>query len=224
MQILIIEDEQRLADTIQKGLRNHGFIVDVAYTGNDGLRKLVNRYDAIIVDLMLPEIDGLEIIRRLRDKKNQTPVLILTAKDSVIDKITGLELGADDYLTKPFDFDELVARLHALIRRSTESDPILHIDTLTLNPKTKQVQRSEKIISLSSTEYRLLEYMLYHKNQVLDESKLLEHAWDHAYNGLSNIVSVYIRYLRNKIDKPFPKEKKLIHTIRGQGYILTDTK
>lgn len=224
MQILIIEDEQRLADTIQKGLRNHGFMVDVAYTGRDGLKKLVNRYDALIVDMMLPEIDGLEIIKQIRNKKNQTPVLILTAKDSVSDKITGLEFGADDYLTKPFDFDELVARLYALIRRSTESDPILQIDTLTLNQKTKQVRRLEKIISLSLTEYRLLEYMLYHKNQILDESNLLEHVWDHEYDGMSNIVSVYIRYLRNKIDKPFPKEKKLIHTIRGQGYILTDTK
>lgn len=224
MQILIIEDEERLAQLLQKGLQKEGFIVEIAQSGDEAMRKLVNKYDLLLLDLMIPGIDGITLIEKLRGKKDQTPVLILTAKDSLSDKIKGLNIGADDYLTKPFDFDELLARIHSIIRRTKKSETILQLDTLTINPRTKEVQRAGKTITLSITEYRLLEYLLYHKEQILNESTLLEHAWDHAYDGLSNIVSVYIRYLRNKIEKPFPKEKKVIHTIRGRGYILSDKK
>ena len=224
MQILVIEDEKRLAQTIQKGLKSDGFMVDVAYDGKEGIRMLVNKYDVIILDLMLPEIDGLAVLESIRAKYPLLPVLILTAKDSTQDKVKGLDLGADDYLAKPFDFEELVARVHALIRRSTQSTSVLHIDSLELNPRTKVVKRNGQLVTLSATEYRLLEYLMLHHNAVLSETDLLEHVWDHSYDGLSNVVSVYIRYVRNKVDKAFPKEKKLIHTVRGLGYTLSDQK
>ncbi len=222
MQILIIEDEQRLAQSIQKGLKAENFSVDVANDGEQGLKMMINKYDLIILDLMLPKVSGLEILEHLRTEKNKIPILILTAKGSTDDKVKGLNLGADDYLAKPFDFEELLARVYALIRRSTNSDVKLKIDNLELNPRKKEVTRAGKIIKLSGTEYRLLEYLVRHPHHVMSETDLLEHVWDHNYDGLSNIVSVYIRYLRNKIDKPFTTEKPLIHTVRGLGYKICD--
>jgi len=222
MQILIIEDEYRLAQSLQKGLKAENFSIDIANDGEQALRMMVNKYDLIILDLMLPKKNGLEVLEYIRNKKNKTPVLILTAKGTTEDKIKGLNLGADDYLSKPFDFAELLARINALIRRSTNKEVKLKIDNLTLDPYTKEIFRAQKNIKLSGTEYRLLEYLMRHPHHVLSESNLLEHVWDHNYDGFSNIVSVYIRYLRNKIDKPFPKEKPLIHTIRGLGYKISN--
>ncbi len=222
MQILIIEDEVRLAESISKWLKSENYSVDIAHDGKQGLLKMINKYDCIILDIMLPEISGLEVLKTLREKKNKTPVLMLTAKNTTEDKVQGLDLGADDYLAKPFDFEELLARIKSLIRRSTYSDVILQIDSLIINPQTKQVTRSWEDITLSSTEYRLLEYLMRHENHVLSETDLLEHVWDHNYDGFSNVVSVYMGYLRKKIDKKFPKEKPLLQTMRGLWYKITN--
>jgi len=222
MNILIIEDEYRLAHNIAKGLKAENFSVDIALDGKIGMQMISNGYDLIILDLMLPEVSGLEILKYIRSQKNNTPALILTAKSSVEDKVIGLDIGADDYLAKPFNFTELLARINALIRRSTNSNVILEINSLKLDPKSKHVTRSNKEIILSNTEYRLLEFMMRHHDHILSETELLEHVWDSNYDGLSNVVSVYIRYLRNKIDKPFENETPLIKTIRGLGYKISN--
>jgi len=222
MKILIIEDEQRLARNIQKGLKAENYSAEVAFDGEEGLVKGSHDCDLIILDLMLPKMSGFEVLQELRDKKISTPIIILTAKDSIEDKIKGLDLGADDYLSKPFSFEELLARMRALLRRSTEKSVILKVDNLELDPKTKRVERAGKEIKLSGTEYRLLEYMMRHKDWLMDESKIITHVWDYDYDGFSNIVPVYMRYLRNKIDRAFPDEKPLIYTIRGMGYKITD--
>lgn len=224
MQILIVEDEVRLANNIARWLKSENFSVDIANDGEVAIQKCLNEYDVIVLDMMLPKKNGVEVLSYLRTSGKKTPVIILSAKWELDDKVLWLQKWADDYLTKPFAFDELLARIHALIRRSTGSNTTLSLDSLTLDYTTKVVKRCGETIVLSSTEYRLLEYMLHHPEHVLSESRLLEHVWDRNYGGFSNVVSVYIRYLRNKIDKPFPNEKPLIHTVRWLGYSISNSK
>lgn len=222
MQILLVEDEERLAENVAKRLRMESFLVDIANDGQEGLDKMINNYNLIILDMMLPKVSGIEFLNTIRKNGNKTPVLILTSQSDIEDKVDGLNSGADDYLTKPFSFEELLARVNALLRRSANGDVKLMIDDLILDIKTKEVKRGDDVISLSATEYRLLEYMMRHKDSVLSETTLIDYVWDHNYDGFSNIVSVYMRYLRNKIDRPFPNSKPLIHTVRGMGYKISD--
>lgn len=222
MRILVVEDEKKLASLIKKVLEKEKYAVDVAYDGQESLDyALTYPYDVIILDILLPKKDGLEVIRELRSKKILTPVLMLTAKDAVEDKILGLDLGADDYLTKPFDFGELLARIRALVRRETADKPsVLQAADLSLDPRTYTAKRAGKIIRLTSREYSLLEFLLRRKNQVLTRDMIIDHVWDSTFESMTNIVDVYIRYLRRKMDTGF--SPKLIHTIRGIGYMLKE--
>ncbi|MCX6816854.1 MAG: response regulator transcription factor [Candidatus Beckwithbacteria bacterium] len=225
MRILVVEDEHKIANSIKQGLEQEKYAVDVAYTGTDGFDLASTEdYDMIILDLLLPEINGLEICHRLRQQKIHAPILILTAKGQVSDKVEGLDSGADDYLTKPFAFEELLARIRALIRRPHHSSgTTLSVEDLNLNALTYEVTRGGKSIQLSSKEFSLLEYLLRHANQILTKDKIISHVWDYDADVLPNTVEVYIGYLRHKIDQPFPKQPNLIHTIRGFGYKLGKT-
>lgn len=220
MRILVVEDEHRIANSIKKGLEQENYAVDVAYNGDDGYDLASTEdYDAIILDLMLPGTKGLEITRNLREEKIHAPILILTAKGQIQDKVKGLDSGADDYLTKPFSFEELLARIRALIRRpKTAVSEILTAEDLTLNSKTFEVRREEKLIMLSSKEFSLLEYLLRNKGRILTKEQIISHVWDYDADILPNTVEVYIRNLRNKIDAPFKNKKGIIKTIRGFGY------
>ncbi|MFA7244153.1 MAG: response regulator transcription factor [Patescibacteria group bacterium] len=220
MRILVIEDDHKIANAIKKGLSQESFAVDVSYDGEDGLGQAATiEYDLIILDRMLPGVDGINICRALRDKKNNTPILILTAKDKIEDRVEGLNAGADDYLTKPFAFEELLARVRALMRRPQEITPdTLKIEDLTLNTSTFDVLRGEKKILLSNKEFALLEYMMRNPKRILTKDSIIAHVWDYDADILPNTVEVYIGYLRNKIDKPFPKKPELIQTVRGFGY------
>ncbi len=224
MRLLIVEDEHKLANSIKQGLEQEGFATDVAYTGTDGYDLAsVENYDLIILDLMLPGMDGMEICARLRQEGNHTPILILTARGELEDKIKGLNCGADDYLTKPFAFMELLARVRALLRRPNNLLPnILQCGNLTLNTQTFEVERDHKPINLSQKEFSLLEYLLRNKNRILTKEKLIEHVWNYEADILPNTVEVYIGYLRNKLEKPFKKQAKLIKTIRGFGYTIQE--
>jgi DNA-binding response OmpR family regulator len=220
MRILVVEDDHKIAGAIKKGLSQESYAVDVSYDGQDGLGQASTiEYDLIILDRMLPEIDGIQICRDLRNKKNSTPILILTAKDKIQDRVEGLDAGADDYLTKPFAFEELLARVRALLRRPQKIDNnILRIGTLTLNTLGFEARRSGKKINLSSKEFALLEYLMRNAGRILTKDNIIEHVWDYDADILPNTVEVFIGYLRNKIDKPFPKEPHLIETARGFGY------
>jgi heavy metal response regulator len=224
MRILLVEDDGSVARFIQKGLREEGYAVDVATDGEEGwhLHKL-NDYDLLIIDLMLPKLDGFELVRRIRRHDTRTPILVLTARAAIQDKVQGLELGADDYLTKPFAFAELVARVRALLRRGKvdRSEPLRCAD-LMLDPLTRTVIRAGKRISLARTEYALLEFLLRYQGRVVTRTQIMEHVWDAHFDLGSNVVSVYINYLRNKIDKGF--DLQLIHTVHGVGYVLTEKK
>jgi len=222
MRLLIVEDEKRLLKILERGFKEEGYGVDVASEGEEGLYMAENiPYDAIILDIMLPGIDGLTILSTIRKKDIATPVILLTARDATGDKITGLDTGADDYLTKPFDFDELLARVRSLVRRkSATKEALIRIDDLEINTASHEVTRGGKAITLSSREYSMLEYMAYNKNTVLSRSQILEHVYSEEVDLDSNIVDVYINYLRKKIDAG--AERKLIHTVRGAGYILRD--
>ncbi|MDI6717211.1 MAG: response regulator transcription factor [Actinomycetota bacterium] len=226
MRVLVVEDEHKIANSIKRGLEQEAFAVDVAYDGKSGFAlALAEDYDAIVLDLMLPEMDGLEICKQLRASKVHTPVLILTAKGQLYDKVNGLNAGADDYLVKPFAFAELLARLRALMRRPKESlGSILTIEDLSLNTLTYEVTRAGKPIELSKKEFALLEYMLRHKNRILTKDQIINHVWDYDADILPNTVEVYIGYLRNKIDKPFKDRTPLIHTVRGFGYKIGSDK
>jgi len=221
MQILVVEDEDKLANFLRRGLLEESYAVDVAHDGEDALYKFdTNDYDLVILDLMIPKVDGVKVCKTIRETNTNMPVLILTAKDSTEDKIAGLDAGADDYVTKPFSFSELTARIRALIRRGNKSDPvILKVDNLTLNPATKTARRGNQDIQLTAREYALLEYFMRHPNIVLTKTQLLEHVWDYNYDGLSNIVETYVKYLRQKI-RTKPTERDLIFTLRGSGYIM----
>ena len=222
MRIILIEDEKNLSNIIKKGLQEEGYSVDVAYDGEEGLYMAENLpADVIVLDIMLPKLDGLTILKTIRGKGIKTPVVLLTAKDAVFDKIKGLDTGADDYLTKPFEFGELLARIRALLRRIGEQkSPVIIIDDLEINTASHKVKRAGKKIDLSPREYAILEYLAYNKDRVLTRIEITEHIYDESFDLDSNIVDVYINYLRTKIDKD--SDKKLIHTIRGTGYMLAN--
>ena len=227
MRILIIEDEKRLADSIKKGLNQESYAVDVSYDGNDGFgMAIIQDYDLIILDLMLPGMDGMEICRKLRnEEKINSSILMLTARGQIKDRVEGLNCGADDYLTKPFAFEELLARIKALSRRPKDSlGTVLSIDDLTLDTISYEVRRAGRSIILSRTEYALLEFLLKNKGKVLSKNQIIENVWDYDADVLPNTVEVYIRYLRNKIEKPFRGKKPLIGTIRGFGYRIGEGK
>ena len=221
MRILVVEDDFKIAQFIQKGLKSSGFAVDHAMTGIDGLDKAFEEpYDAMVVDIMLPEIDGISLIKRIRERKNNVPVIILSARDRVDDRVNGLQAGADDYLTKPFAFSELLARIQALIRRAGNvTDPVnLSYSDLSINILKRQVKRNTQIIELQPLEFSLLEYLLRNKERVVSRTMIMEHVWDYNFDPMTNVVEARICRLRDKIDKDF--EPKLIHTVRGAGYIL----
>lgn len=226
MRILVVEDEHKIAASLKKGLEQESFAVDVAYDGLAGFDLASGEaYDLIVLDLMLPGLDGLEFCRRLRTANIHTPVLMLTAKSELSDKVTGLNTGADDYLTKPFAFAELVARIRALLRRpSADLPPILTVADLTLNTTTFQVLRSDQPVSLSRKEFSLLEYLLRHPNQILTKDQLISGVWSYESDILPNTVEVYIKNLRSKVDVPFRRSPSLIHTVRGFGYKIGEGK
>lgn len=222
MRILLTEDEKNLAKIIRKGLEEAGYTVELAQDGEEGLYIAENiPLDMIVLDIMLPKIDGLTILRKLRKKGIITPVLLLTARDSTSDKIKGLDLGADDYLTKPFEFGELLARIRALLRRKSEAkEALIRIADLEINTASHETKRADRKISLSAKEYAILECLAYHKNSVISRTSLIEHIYNESFDCDSNIMDVYINYLRNKIDRGY--KKKLIHTVRGAGYIMEE--
>jgi len=220
MKILVVEDEHRIANSIKKGLEQEHFIADVAYNGENGLDLALSEdYDVIVLDLMLPGINGIEICQELRQKKIHTPILILTAKSQVEDRVKGLDSGADDYLTKPFSFEELVARIRALSRRPKNTfESILSVSDLILNTKNFEVKRNGKTIQLSNREFSILEYLMRHPDQVLTKEQIINHVWNYDADILPNTVEVNIRNLRKKIDFPFPDRPPLIQTVRGFNY------
>lgn len=221
--ILVVEDDRRIRDLLRRGLIFEGYTVDIAEDGETGLRMARDRMpDAVILDLMLPGIDGLEVCRRLR-QASDVPILILTARDAVPDRVAGLDAGADDYLIKPFAFDELLARLRALFRRHTtdRATGTLTFANLSLNSQTRQVFRGEHEINLTAKEFDLLELFLRHPNQVLTRDLIYEHIWEYDFGGESNIIEVYIRYLRTKLENN--NQSRLIQTIRGVGYALRES-
>ena len=220
MRVLVVEDEVKLAKLVRQGLRESGLLADVAVTGEDALWMApANAYDVIVLDINLPGIDGFETCRRLRDDGVRTPILMLTARDGVADRVAGLDTGADDYLVKPFDFDDLLARLRALARRGpVERDSVLEVGDLVLDPAIRQVRRGDTPIELSTKEFQLLEVFMRRPGAVLSRYQLLEGAWDMDYENRSNVVDVYVRYLREKIDRPFGVES--FETVRGAGYRL----
>lgn len=220
MRILVAEDERDLNEILCKKLRSEDYCVDGCFDGEEALDYLASvDYDAVILDIMMPKRSGLEVVEQLRRQGNQTPVLFLTARDSIDDRVNGLDAGADDYLVKPFAFDELLARLRVMTRkRGGERSNLFTIDDLTLDIRSKRVERGGAELKLSAKEYALLEYLIRNKGVVLSRIQIEENIWGFDYEGSSNIVDVYIRYLRRKIDKDHPV--KLIHTIRGSGYVL----
>jgi two-component system copper resistance phosphate regulon response regulator CusR len=219
--VLLVEDEPRIAGFIAKGLRERAYAVDVARDGEEALYYAgVNEYDLVILDVMLPIKDGYSVCRELRASDFRSPILMLTARDAVDDRVAGLDSGADDYLTKPFDFKELLARLRALSRRSTEIRPeVIQVADLTLNPKNHAISRAGRPISVTAKEYALLEFLMLNQNRVVNREQIAQHVWDENFDPFSNIIDVYVRRLRVKIDAGF--SHPLIHTRRGEGYILT---
>ena len=220
MKLLVVEDEHRIAAAIKKGLEQEHYTVDVAFDGIEGFDLASdNSYDAIILDLMIPRMDGVSICKNLRKDGNHTPILMLTAKGQLSDKIEGFESGADDYLTKPFAFEELLARIRALTKRPKQmTENILTLADLTLHPENFEVMRGKKPIQLSNKEFSLLEYMMRHPNTVLTKNQIIAHVWEYSSDILPNTVEVYMKNLRAKIDVPFASKKPLITTVRGFGY------
>ncbi len=226
MRILIAEDERDLNDLLKKRLENQKYTVDACCDGEEALDYLaVTEYDAIILDIMMPKVNGLQVLRQIRREKKSTPVLLLTAKDSIEDRVTGLDLGADDYLVKPFAFEELLARIRVMLRKSAAVETntnVIQIANLTVDLNSHAVSRGDTSIELSNKEFSILRYMCMNQGVVLSRDKIEEHIWNYDYTGSSNVVDVYIRYLRKKIDEGF--EPKLIHTVRGAGYVLREEK
>ncbi len=222
MRILVVEDEENLNDIIVRKLKIEKYAVDSCFDGSMAMDYIKNaEYDAIVLDIMIPGISGLEVLRRIRSKNNKTPVILLTARTSIEDRVLGLDCGADDYLTKPFAFDELLARIRVVTRRAVNSSSnIFRLANLVVDCEKRTVFRDDIEISLSSKEFSILEYMIKNKEIVLSREKICVHIWNYDYEGESNMVDVYIRYLRKKIDEKF--EPKLIHTIRGAGYVLKE--
>jgi len=220
MRVLVVEDTQRMAGLLNRGLQEEGYAVDVVANGEDAVwMASENLYDVIVLDVMLPDVDGFEVCRRIREAGQWAPVLMLTARDGVRDRVEGLDVGADDYLTKPFAFAEHLARLRAVMRRGhRERPPVLTVHDLTLDPATKMVRRGDQTIGLTPKEFSLLEYFMRHPGEALTRTQILEHVWDFAFEGDSNVVEVYVRYLREKIDRPFGRNS--LETVRGVGYRL----
>jgi len=222
MRILIVEDEIKLANAIKRALELQKYAVDVAYNGTVGLDLAIGEnFDLVILDIMLPEIDGIEICKKMREEEIHTPILMLTAKGQITDKVTALDIGADDYMVKPFSFEELFARVRALIRRPTRTTTsVLKVKDLTLDILKFKVKRDDKEIKLSTKEFSILEYLIRHKNMVISKEQLVSHVWNYDADVLPNVVEVHIKHLRDKIDSPFPTQ--LIKTIRGKGYIIEE--
>ena len=220
MRILVVEDEVNLNDIIVKKLKLEHYGVDSCFDGKEALDYIFYaEYDVILLDIILPKLDGFEVLKKIRNKNIKTPVLLLTARDGIEDRVQGLDFGADDYLVKPFAFDELLARIRVLLRRNTDNaSNIFTLSNLTVNCNSHEVFRDNTSIKLSTREFTILEYMIRNKEKVLSREKIEQHIWDYNYEGGTNVVDVYIRYLRKKIDDNF--SPKLIHTIRGIGYIL----
>jgi len=222
MRVLLVEDEKKVASFIKKGLEEHGYAVDLASDGKIGLAMALDQlHDLVILDINLPEIDGLSVLRQIRDKQMVTPVLLLTIRATIEDKVIGLDTGADDYLSKPFSFEELLARVRALLRRGSDSKtPLLKVADLSLDPATRQVFRGGNRIELTSKEFAILEYFMRNAGRVLTRSMIINHAWDYDYEAETNMVDVYINYLRKKMDAAY--QPKLLHTIRGTGYVMRE--
>lgn len=222
MRILVVEDELKMAGLLKRGLEEEGYAVDVAATGSDAIWAATeNPYDAILLDVLLPDMNGLEVCRRLRAGGRWAPVLMLTARTAVADRVAGLDAGADDYLTKPFSFSELLARVRALVRRRVSERPaIVVVGDLALDPAARRVTRGDLAVELTAKEFALLEYFMRRPGEVLTRSRIIEHVWDFGYDGDSNVVDVYVRYLREKIDRPFRRDS--IETVRGSGYRLRE--
>ncbi len=222
MRVLLVDDEERLVRSLKRGLQREGFAVDCAYDGEQGLWMATeNNYDAIVLDIMLPGRDGLSILRQLRQRRNSTPVLLLSARGEVNERVDGLNAGADDYLAKPFDLAELIARVRALGRRAGEAKPVvLRVANLTLDTTTHQARRDDTLIELAAREYRLLEFLMRSSGRVCGRMAILEKVWDYHFDPGTNLVDVYIMRLREKIDAEF--EPKLVHTARGAGYLLKE--
>ncbi len=220
MRILVVEDEPKVAGFIKKGLEEEGYAVDWAADGQEGL--LLGQdgvHDLIILDINLPRLDGLRVLQELRQAKVKVPVLLLTVRATIEDKVLGLDTGADDYLTKPFSFQELLARVRALLRRRTEAEPtLLQVADLTLDPARRLVRRGHAKIELSTKEFALLDYFMRHPGRVLTRTMIAEHVWDYDFDTMTNVIDVYVNYLRKKIDAD--REPKLIHTVRGVGYVM----
>lgn len=221
MQILIVEDEPRIAHLIRRGLKEEGYAVDIASDGEQALDKFeINSYDLVIMDIMIPKKNGLAVCADIRSSNTDIPILLLTAKSSVEDRVVGLRSGADDYLVKPFSFDELIARVQALLRRSPRATATtLSISDLTMNTATREVQRAGHLITLTAREYGLLDYLLRNQNMALSKTQIIDHVWDYNYDGLSNIVETYVKYLRKKL-RVTAECPELIQTVRGYGYAL----
>ncbi|HIJ76255.1 MAG TPA: response regulator transcription factor [Deltaproteobacteria bacterium] len=222
MRILVVEDEKKVSGFIKKGLQEEGYAVDVAFDGKTGLQMAMDRiHDLIVLDIHLPGMDGLSLLHQLRTARVSTPVLLLTVRANIEDKVLGLDAGADDYLTKPFAFQELVARIRALLRRQTEEKlPVLRFADLTLDPARRVVLRGARKIDLTAKEYALLDYFIRNPGRVLTRTMIVEHVWDYNFDPMTNIIDVYVNYLRRKIDSD--REHKLIHTVRGVGYVLKE--
>jgi len=222
MRLLLVEDEEKVINFVQRGLAAERFAVDVARNGHEGLELAQNYdYDVIILDLLLPGLDGTEVLHKIRRTDSQVPILILTARDAVRDKVAHFEAGADDYLTKPFAFAELLVRVKALLRRgATRQETVLRVADLELDRLSQQVRRGGKRIELTSKEYSLLEYLMANTGRVLSRTMIIEHVWDQSFDGATNIVDVYVRHLRDKVDEG--REGNLIRTVRGVGYAISD--
>ena len=223
MRILIVEDDRKVANFLKQGLKEELYAADVCHDGDEALYLAeVNQYDLIILDVMLPKKNGFEVCRELRGRSIHTPILMLTARGQIEDKVRGLQEGADDYLTKPFAFEELLARVQALLRRTQDYKAnIMRVGDLELNPVSRKVTREGKAITLTGKEYALLEYLMRNKGRIITQSMIIEHVWDMNYEGMSNVVNVYINHLRDKIDKGFTV--KYIQTVRGMGYRIDET-
>ncbi len=222
MKVLIVEDEHRIAKAIKEGLEDEGYAVDCAYDGSEGYSSAsADDYDAIVMDVMMPEMSGYEVAKKLRDDGNNTPILLLTARDQDSDIVAGLDSGADDYLAKPFSFEVLLARIRSLLRRpESRIESRLVVGDLTLDSVSKTVSRSGKVIELSAKEFSILEYLMRNKGRVVSKEMIMKHVWDFDADILPNNVEVFVSYIRNKIDKPF--SSPLLHTVRGFGYKLED--
>ena len=220
MRLLVVEDEKKLNELITKKLKKEYYGVDSCFDGEEAIRYVEGtEYDAVILDIMLPKLDGFEVIKRIRAKKNKVPILLLTARDNIDDKVKGLDYGADDYLVKPFIFEELMARIRVLLRRNSgNADNVITIANLKVDLDAKLVFRDNVLIKLSGREYSILEYLIRNKGKILPRERIEDHIWNYEYEGGTNVIDVYIRYLRKKIDDGYTP--KLIHTVRGLGYVL----